>query len=120
MNSEGYSIDEKISLSLERGCLNLLKHIDTISYIYMCYKQWYYIGMPIASDEEFDKLEDVIKELWPTNPVLQIVGKLDAKCTCCRSKNADRDNAVRWENSKRRLAGQTSLPKPATKSDRTN
>lgn len=38
------------------------------------HKNKYYKGMLVISDEGFDHLEDALREIDPTNPVLELVG----------------------------------------------
>jgi len=73
----------KIRVALERGCMKYLNEICIISYTYMCYKQWYYLGKPIVSDQVFDSFEEKLKKYWPDNPVLEVVGLIYPKCDCC-------------------------------------
>ena len=75
-------LNNQIQIALDQGCMDVLKRIDIVSYIYMCYKQWYYLGKPIVSDAEFDKYEEMLKKRWPDNPVLQVVGLIHPKVKC--------------------------------------
>jgi len=43
------------------------------------YKRAYYLGNPLVSDLEYEKIEDKLKKLDPKNPVLSIVGYQDSK-----------------------------------------
>lgn len=75
-----------IDTVLKNGCMETLKRIDITSYIYVCYKQWYYLGKPIVSDKEFDQYEDMFKKYYPDHPALKIVGLIYPKCKCCSTE----------------------------------
>lgn len=68
------------------GCMKAIKSIDTVIYVYLCYKQWYYLGTPIVSDTDYDSYEDMIKKEMPDNPALDVVGLMYPKCKCCSKK----------------------------------
>jgi hypothetical protein len=76
-----------IKVALEEGCFRALKDICIVTYIYMVYKQLYYLGKPIVTDEQFDAYEVMLKEYWPDNPALECVGLVYPKCKCCEVYN---------------------------------
>ena len=77
------SRNRRIREALDKGCMTELRRIDPVTYIYMCYKQHYYLGQPLVSDARFDDYEDnIIKKFNPDNPCLQVVGLLYPKCGC--------------------------------------
>lgn len=80
------NINKEIKAALDLGCMKALKRIDILSYIYICHKQWYYMGNPIISDADFDQFEDILKKEWPDNPVLGVVGLIYPKCQCCAGR----------------------------------
>ena len=57
------------SLLLDNGRINL-----RIIKGYLVAKHKYYIGDPIISDQEFDKLENTIREHYPECPIFEVVG----------------------------------------------
>lgn len=63
------------------------KKYDIVTYVYLCYKQWYYLGRPIVSDSDFDNYEQLIKKHDPLNPALEVVGLLYPKCKCCINRS---------------------------------
>lgn len=82
--------EKLIQEALDQGCMSGLRRLDLPSYIYMCYKQWYYKGEPIVSDAAFDRYEDLLKDLWATNPVLRAPGSVFPTCKCCKAKGRGR------------------------------
>lgn len=54
-----------------------MNKIDDLVSKLINYKNMYYSGNPIVSDEEFDKLEDELKKLDPNNSYFNIVGNID-------------------------------------------
>jgi len=79
-------LEKEIQKALENGCWVSLKDKCIVSKIYMTYKQHYYLGQPIVTDQEFDKYENIIKSNWPSNPCLNWVGLIYSSCKCCRPK----------------------------------
>jgi DNA ligase (NAD+) len=72
------------------------------------HKKLYYAGQPEISDAAYDLLEDELKELAPTHPVLEIVGSgeftsINAKVThetpmLSLNKTYSQDELLRWMN----------------------
>ena len=74
---------KKLGKAIGSGCMLAIKETCIVSYIYMSYKQWYYVGQPIVNDHEFDSYEEMLKQKDPDNPVLTVVGLLVPRCSCC-------------------------------------
>lgn len=70
--------------ALAKGCMKRIKELDIVAYIYLVYKQWYYIGEPIVSDQDFDVLEETLRRYAPEHPVLKVVGLIWPTCKCCK------------------------------------
>lgn len=49
-------------------------HVTKIADLVLHYKRHYYAGKPVASDRDFDKLEDELRKLSPNHPALSKVG----------------------------------------------
>jgi hypothetical protein len=79
-------LEKEIQRLLEKGCWAKLRDKCIVSKIYMTYKQSYYLGKPIVTDQEFDRYEDMLKDQWPTNPCLKWVGLVYSSCKCCKPK----------------------------------
>ena len=88
----GRSLDETrlhrhIQAALDKGCFKALLDVCPITYTYVVYDQFYRLGKPIVSDQQFDSFEDMIKDRWPDNPALQRVGGLlEPQCYCCSNR----------------------------------
>jgi DNA ligase (NAD+) len=55
-----------------------MKSIKELEELILKHKQLYYQGKAIISDEEYDKLEDSLRELNPESYVLQLVGAVNS------------------------------------------
>jgi hypothetical protein len=74
---------ESIASALDRGCFKQLLNIDPVTYTYVVYDQWYRLGTPMVSDQEFDAFEQLIQDMDPENPALNRVGGILPTCPCC-------------------------------------
>ncbi len=48
--------------------------IELLGYLILDAKSAYYAGTPAISDYQYDQLEDMLRRLDPTNPILDVVG----------------------------------------------
>ena len=80
-----YQEYEEVEKAMKDGCITRIKNIDFVSYMYLSYKAWYYLGDPKISDQDFDAFEEVIKRQMPNSPVLRKVGELHITCKKCRA-----------------------------------
>ncbi|MFW9778641.1 MAG: NAD-dependent DNA ligase LigA [Candidatus Heimdallarchaeota archaeon] len=90
---------------------NKVEEIKKLANQILFHKKKYYDGEPVISDEAYDSLEDKLRELDPTNPVLFMVGSNEAGKVfhdppmLSSQKTTNVDDVVKWSGGRDLMVG---------------